>query len=100
LFIELKAWIDYKSPRTPLNYWRSTSGLEVDFLLNRSIALEVKATKQVQQKHLRELKALGEESGISRLIVICREDRPRKIAGIDILPWEFFLDELWVGRIL
>jgi uncharacterized protein len=95
IFLELRAWVDYVSPRSKLSYWRSRSGFEVDFLLDEAIAIEVKATRHVHDKHLRGLKALQEEGTIRRAIVVCREDRPRRTGGIDILPWELFLDELW-----
>ncbi len=49
----------------------------------------------MDEVHLRGLKALQEEGTIRRAIVVCREDRPRRTGGIDILPWELFLDQLW-----
>lgn len=100
IFLELRSWIDYHKPRTPLHYWRSTSGFEVDFLLNETIAIEVKATKLGQPRHLKGLKALLEEGTIQRAILICTEPRPRRLDEIEIMPWEFFLDLLWNDRIL
>jgi predicted AAA+ superfamily ATPase len=100
IFLELRAWIDYRSPRTPLHYWRSRSGLEVDFVLNGEIAIEVKAARTVQEKHTRGVRALMEEGTITRSIIVCREERPLKRDGIEILPWEFFLQALWSGEIL
>ena len=91
LFLELRAWIDYRKPRTPLAYWRSRSGYEVDFVLDDRVAIEAKSTRRVQQKHLRSLRALAEERLIDRSIVVCREDRPRMENGIEIWPLEFFL---------
>lgn len=35
-----------------------------------------------------------------RLLLVCQEERPRKIDGIEILPWRVFLEELWSGRLL
>ncbi|MYN66794.1 MAG: ATP-binding protein [Acidobacteria bacterium] len=95
VFLELRAWIDYRRPRTPLAYWRSRSGYEVDFILDDRIAIEVKATRRVQQKHLRSLRALDDERLIERPIVVCREERPRIENGIEIWPLEFFLAALW-----
>ncbi|MBI5526281.1 MAG: ATP-binding protein [Deltaproteobacteria bacterium] len=59
IFLELLAWVDYRSPRTPLSYWRSTSGFEVDFILDDSVAIEVKAATRVADKHLKGLRALA-----------------------------------------
>jgi len=97
--LEIKTWIDYRKPRTSFNYWRSTSGFEVDCLLNGEIAIEIKAAKTVSAKHLKGLKALREEGFIKRSILVCRESRPRLNDEIEILPWEYFLDQLWENMI-
>ena len=95
VFLELRAWIDYRQPRTPLAYWRSRAGHEVDFVLDERVAIEAKATRRVQPRHLRGLQALAEEGLVERSIVVCREDRPRRERGIEIWPLEFFLGALW-----
>jgi predicted AAA+ superfamily ATPase len=95
LFMELKAWIDYRRPGSRLAYWRSRSGYEVDFVIDDEAAIEVKAAKTVQERHLAGLRALREEGRIRRYYLACREDRPRRLDGIDILPWREFLERLW-----
>jgi len=100
IYMELKAWIDYQKPETLLNYWRSKSGFEVDFLLDGKIAIEVKASTLISAKHMKGLKALREEGFIKRSIIICRESRPRLIDGIEIYPWDYFLDLLWENKII
>ena len=95
VFLELRAWIDYRRPRTPLAWWRSRSGYEVDFILDDRVAIEAKAARRVQPKHLRSLRALGEERLVERSIVVCREERPRVEQGVEIWPLEFFLAALW-----
>ena len=93
--MELKAWIDYSCPRSKLTYWRSLSMYEVDFCLDDYMAVEVKASRNVTENHLRGLKALREENIFRRFIVVCQEEHPRMIEGFEILPWRFFLDQLW-----
>lgn len=100
LFMEIKAWIDYRRPGAQLSYWRSQSGYEVDFIIDSDTAIEVKAAAIAQDKHLAGLKALREENRISRFILVCREERARKVDGIDILPWQDFLEQLWSGNLL
>ena len=95
MFLELRAWLDYRKPRTALAYWRSRSGYEVDFVLDDRVAIEAKATRRVQQKHLRNLRALAEERLVQRSSVVCREERPRVEDGIEVWPLEFFLAGLW-----
>ncbi len=100
IYLEIKTWIDYRKPRTLFNYWRSRSGFEVDFLLNGEVAIEVKAAGVISNKHFKGLKALREEGFIKRSILVCTEPRPRMTDGIEILPWEYFLDLLWNNHIL
>src|SRR5574344_1158876 len=93
--MELRAWLDYTARREQLCYWRSTSDFEVDFTIGTELAIEVKSTNDVQDKHLKGLRALREENIFKRFIVVCREERPRMNDGIEILPWNYFLDQLY-----
>lgn len=100
LFMELKAWIDYRKPSSHLSYWRSISGYEVDFVIDDDVAIEVKAAQIAHDKYLSGLKALREEGKIKRFFLVCREPRPRRVDGIDILPWREFLERLWADDIV
>lgn len=93
--MELKSWIDYKHPRSKLTYWRSNSNMEVDFCVDEEIAIEVKSSSNVTEKHLKGLKALREEGIFKRYVVVCQEEHPRITDGIEILPWKYFFEELW-----
>jgi predicted AAA+ superfamily ATPase len=95
IFMELKAWIDYRKPGTRLAYWRSLSGFEVDFVLDDEVAIEVKSATIAQERHLAGLRALREEGRFKSFYLVCREERPRRTDGIDILPWREFLERLW-----
>ncbi len=77
------------------SYWRSRSQLEVDFLINDEIAIEVKRTSRVNQTDLKGLKALGEEVKLKRKIVVCMETEERKKGDIEIIPVRQFLRPLW-----
>lgn len=96
LFHELSSWIDYNEP-VPLAYWRSTSNFEVDFVLGDETAIEVKAKNPVAERDLRGLRALREEGLLKHHVMVCLEPRPRRVDGIEILPWKDFLDRLWEG---
>jgi uncharacterized protein len=101
VFQELKAYIEYIRPGTPLHYWRSTSGFEVDFILGESVAIEVKASFQAGQKELRGLKALSEEKKMKKYILVCREERARLENSLYlILPWKIFLFRLWNNELI
>ena len=100
IFTELKAYIDYFHPIKRLFYWRSTSGFEVDFLIENKVAIEVKSSDNISDKHLKGLLALKEENLIEEYILISDEKTRRKVKGILIYPWREFLDELWAGKII
>ena len=77
-----------------LPYWRSTSGYKVDFILNDTIAIEVKAKHHITAAALKGLIALREENLMTRYIILCLAPTPRLIDDIEIMPYTKFLDEL------
>jgi predicted AAA+ superfamily ATPase len=80
-----------------LQYWRTKTGFEVDFVIGDKIGIEVKSTSFVTEKHLRGLKALQEEAQLKEYIVISQDPNERRVSGIRILPWQNALAELWSG---
>lgn len=102
IYIQLKAYISYLFKPHEINYWRSTSHLEVDFVVHNGIeeiyAFEVKSGSNLNQS--KGLIALSEEFKLKRKIIICLADQPRQTElGIEILPVQVFLKELWLGKI-
>src|SRR5437870_1246334 len=60
----LRAWLAYGGLDAKLFYWRTRSGVEVDFVLYGSAgvwAIEVKNVSRVHPEHLRGLQAFGED---------------------------------------
>lgn len=101
--MELIAYIDYSGLRNKeITYYRTSDGKrEVDFIIGDDIAIEVKSSKNVQDKHLINLRELKEEAIFSKYIVVSREESPRMLEdGILILPWKVFLEKLWSGDII
>lgn len=93
----LRAWTDYHAA-PELCYWRSLTGFEVDFVVARHTAIEVKATAHVADADLRGLRALKAEKLLRNYIVVSQEPRERNTAdGIRIVPWRQALRELWSG---
>lgn len=100
IFMELKAYIDYAHPLKRLFYWRSTSDFEVDFLIENKLAIEVKNSDNITDKHLKGLLALKEENLIEQYILISQEKTKRKTKDILIYPWKQFLEDLWNGKLI
>ena len=100
IFMELSAYSSYTGTFFPVSFWRTTSGHEVDFIFE-DVALEVKSTSRIQDRHLKGIRAFKEEFNIARYLVVSRESAPRQTSdGILILPWRDFLDRLWGGEIV
>ncbi len=99
MFTEIRAALDYAGSDVPLNYWRSLSKFEVDFLIGESIAIEVKGSQSVHAQDEKGLSALAEDLKLQRRIIVCHE-RQRRVteSGIEIVPVEEFLSELWAGE--
>jgi uncharacterized protein len=93
---ELKAFLDY-TEKGELCYWRSSTGNEVDFIINDDVAIEVKSKTNINEKDLKGLMALEAEKQIKNFVVVCKEKTQRKINNITILPWDIFLNQLWSG---
>lgn len=101
ILMELLAHRSYTEKDYPIRFWRTKSGLEVDFVLgDGDIAVEVKGSDRVSRKDLKPLSVFIEEHSPGQAIVVSCE-RARRVSGkIDIIPWKLFLDELWSGHII
>ncbi|MYI02876.1 MAG: DUF4143 domain-containing protein, partial [Gammaproteobacteria bacterium] len=100
VFLELRAAIDYQRLDTMLYFWRTRSQLEVDFLLDDRIAIEVKATKRVSPADLKSLRAIAEELKLQKRLLVCNEPYPRKTQDvIEIVPVADFCQRLWEGEL-
>lgn len=79
----------------------STSQFEVDLIIGNKLAIEIKGTDFVHNKHLKGLRALREEGIIqSHAVVSCDSTLRETEDGITIYPWHDFLSRLWEGKIL
>ena len=101
IYMELTAHRSYRELHYDLRFWRTKSGLEVDFILGEGeIALEIKGTNRVDSSELKAIRAFVEEYKPRRAIVVANEPRARQVGDIQILPWRRFLADLWAGKII
>ncbi|MEE9610604.1 MAG: AAA family ATPase [Desulfatiglandales bacterium] len=100
IFMELSAYNSYNELDCEINFWRTKSGLEVDFVVGGGeLAIEVKGTSRIDKRDLRSLSAFIEEYSPRKAIVVCNEREERLHGKIRITPWHKFLSELWAGKI-
>lgn len=98
--MELRGYLSYRRLRSELTYWRTQSGVEVDFLIGSEAAVEVKAAGRVSDRDLRGLRALAEENATAKLFLVSFDQLDRRTGdGIRLLHWRTFLAELWSGEL-
>lgn len=101
IYQELYAHSSYSDLNYSISYWRTTSQIEVNFILgNHEVAVEVKGTNNVQSRHLKGLKSFSEEYKVKKLVIVSNDPMERSIGDITILPWNLFLKKLWAGEII
>lgn len=98
---ELVAYLGLNHCEDKLSYWRTYSGLEVDAVLGDAhVAIEIKSAEEVQRKHLKGLKAFGEEYPDCRKIIVSLDMINRKSDDIELIYILDFLKMLWRGEIV
>lgn len=101
MLMEISAYNAYKELDFEINFWRTKSGLEVDFILGGGeVAIEVKSTSRVDKRDLHALTAFKEELTPREAFVVCNEKEERISSQIRIMPWRTFLRNLWEGKII
>ena len=96
----LRAWIAYSGAPLDLSYWRTRTGIEVDFVVYGNtdfFALEVKNTDRVRPDDLRGLRAFMGEYPECRPMLLYRGTAKLEIGGIPCWPVDDFLANLRPG---
>ena len=93
---ELYAWLHYTHSEEELSYWRTYTGLEVDAVIGDArAAIEIKSVEEVMPKHLKGLKAFGEEHPQSRKIIVSLDPINRRIGDTECMYVLDFFKTLW-----
>jgi predicted AAA+ superfamily ATPase len=105
IYSEILTYLNYKKSSKKLEYWRSTTKFEVDFLVYENTkeitAIEVKSTRTPSKKDFKGLLAFEEDFKLKKKIVVCLAESPQITAeGIEILPLFIFLQKLWAGDLI
>lgn len=105
VFTELLGYKKLKNCDTDIEYWRTKTGHEVDFILNKGqIAIECKISDHIQKKDITSLLAYAQDFPEAELKLVCLEKQRRVIKHEDIKitihPLEDFLKQLWADKML
>lgn len=101
ILMELIAYQGLHEIDAPIYYWRSKTGLEVNFILNNgNTAIEVKLSNSPNLADLKGLRAFVEDYQPAHALVVCLAPKKRILTkiqntSIEILPWQDFLENLW-----
>jgi predicted AAA+ superfamily ATPase len=93
----LRAWSEYSIQKYDLYFWRTRSGLEVDFIVygeNTFWAIEVKNAKKIYSKDLKSLKTFLQDYPMSKALLLYRGLERIQLDGILCVPCEEFLLQL------
>lgn len=96
----LRAWIAYGRSPCELAYWRTRSGVEVDFVVygpETFAAIEVKHADRVRTEDLRGLRAFAADYPECQPVLLYRGAERLVVAGIPCWPVEEFLVRLRPG---
>jgi len=96
--MEIRAYLGYERKMVDFSYWRSTHGYEVDFLIGRETAVEVKASQRITRRDFKGLKALEEENVFKNYVLVSQDPVNTRHGNCQALHWETFLDQLWSGK--
>lgn len=98
---EIVAYLGYSNSSAKISYWRTYTQIEVDVVLgDAKVAIEIKSTNEVQNKHLKGLKAFQEEHPECRMIMVSQDRINRVSQEIEHLHAIDFLQKLWRGEII
>jgi len=91
---ELRLIKSYKNYGYKFSYWRTSSGTEVDLLIERGkrvIGIEIKYSQNWKESYNKGLTTLKKSHAIEKAYGIFIGDIPRKQASISIFPYQLFL---------
>lgn len=101
ILMEIYTYRSYSREDFDISFWRTKTGLEVDFILGKGeVSLEVKGSNRVDKNDLKGSMAFMEEYSPKRTIVVCNEKEKRIYKNVEITPYRMFLKELWDGEVL
>lgn len=102
VFHELRCYNSYRERFADFSFWRLSSGIEVDFIVNDlECAIECKTSRAVKEGHLKGVRELSREHPhVGKKVVVSLEPESRRTGdGIEILSVSGFLHSLWSGEL-
>lgn len=99
---ELSTYNSYNKKFWDITYWRLTSGIEVDFIINdMECVIEAKASSNIHESHLKNLREIiKDHPSIKKRIVVSLIQTDRLTSDrIHIIGVKSFIEKLWTGKL-
>ncbi len=96
---EILAYRGYFRRRENISYWHTYTGLEVDLVIGDArVAIEIKSSEEVMNRHKTGLNAFKEEHPDCRAILVSLDPITRLSSGMELIYVNDFLKMLWDGE--
>ena len=84
---------DYSESMFRFQYWRTSTGIEVDLVMTRGLneipkAIEIKSSSAPKESNLKGLAAFAKENEKAHLYCLCRTPREYRVGNVTVLPWQ------------
>ena len=103
IITEIRSYISYKNKKSKMYFWRTTSKIEVDLIIQdekKLWAIEIKSKSTLSPKDIRGLKYFREDNPKAKCFVVTLDSRHRiDEHGNEILNCLDFLKKLWAEEI-
>ena len=98
---EVRAYCQYLALTAELSFWRNKSDIEIDLIVNDfEVAIEIKSATTINNRHLKNLRTLMRNVKVKRAVLVSSDAPMQKTEdGIDIFPFDRFVDVLWAGEL-
>jgi predicted AAA+ superfamily ATPase len=87
-----------KKRRQRFSFLRTKDDAEVDLVVEkageRTLFVEIKSTDSPSTVVVAKLKRLAADHGTAKPIILCTADTPRRVNGVDILPWQIAIPRI------
>ena len=97
ILLQLRVWSSLQVPKARLYYWRTSTGKEVDFIIEKGhklLAIEVKASDSVRYDDLDNLKIFIKDNSnldVKGIVVYAGVEVKRMDEKIVALPWQMLV---------
>jgi uncharacterized protein len=101
IYLELVKYIEYTDKKFEIYYWRTPTGLEVDFIIEKQkIVISTITDPENFFNKVKSIMALNKNYVTNKNILVSYEQTMIQHASTQVYYWSDFVSELWLDKIL